>query len=109
MESAKGPNTTFSSGRKWVFQTESKIPSRVDFNDVHTDFVYGVVIKMKDDQVTIKAQNLNRKVERFKIEIKGEGNVKKLTEKFGDDFDRIIKHLRVQGWRLLLINPDAQG
>jgi predicted nuclease of restriction endonuclease-like RecB superfamily len=46
-------------------------------------------------------------VERFKIEIKGEANVRKLTEKFGDDFDKIIKHLRVQGWRLLLVNPDS--
>ena len=46
-------------------------------------------------------------MERFKIEIKGEANVRKLTEKFGDDFDRIIKHLRVQGWRLLLVNPDS--
>ena len=46
-------------------------------------------------------------MERFKIEIKGEANVRKLTEKFGDDFDKIIKHLRVQGWRLLLVNPDS--
>ena len=33
--------------------------------------------------------------------------MRKLTEKFGDDFDKIIKHLRVQGWRLLLVNPDS--
>ena len=46
-------------------------------------------------------------MERFKIEIKEEANVRKLTEKFGDDFDKIIKHLRVQGWRLLLVNPDS--
>lgn len=55
MEGTKGPHTAFSAGKKWVFQTEAKIPSRVEMTDVNTDFTYGVLIKMKDDAVTIKA------------------------------------------------------
>lgn len=51
---------------------------------------------------------MNRMVERFKIEIKGHQSLNRLQQKFGFEYSKIAKYLRVSGWRLLLVDPDTK-
>ena len=59
----------------------------------------------KKPYILIIAVRQNKLAERYEIEIKGMTKIKKIMNKFDNQYERIVEHLRIMGEQMVLLNP----